>query len=233
MPHWVRYIFLLAALVRASDLRSQLHLFSGAAFEHEVTPNWGYEFEIEHRQIVNTGAENRVLVTGAINRLIGRYVSVAPGLRITPFYGQDPTEVRIFTDLYLDYPLGDSPLTLEGRLRSQYEFELTERPSSAQVAVRPRIGLACELHETVVVVGEMETRYRFDVIDGITEYRYTLGLSVLLSTRVSVESFIRLDSERKPEDEEVVAGILINYVLPDRRHLDWEYRRPFGRSLLW
>ncbi|MGB3800459.1 MAG: DUF2490 domain-containing protein [Lewinella sp.] len=233
MQHPVWVILATVLLFASSPASAQFHLFNGVAFEHEVTPNWGYQFETEHRQIVNTGSENRVLFTGAINRQLGKLVSVTPGVRVTPYYGEGPTEVRLFTDFYMNFSPNDGPFTLEGRLRSQYEFELTDEASSAEIAIRPRIGLAYSAGRAFDLVGEVETRYRFDNVDAIVQYRYTFGVSVALSTRVSVESFIRLESDQLPEDNFIVGSVMVTYVLPDERDRDWAYRRPFGRSLLW
>ncbi len=228
-----RISLLVATLLTSTEVPGQLQLFSGAAFEHEVSPTWGYELEVEHRQVVNTGSSNRVLVTAAVNRLLANGLSVTPGFRTTPYYGNGPTEIRLFTDINYDYPLGDGPFSLEARLRSQYEFELTENQSLPQIAVRPRLGVVFSAHSTTDLIAEVETRYRFDAIDAITQYRYTFGVSVALSTRLSIESFLRLEQERLPKERVMTTGILLNYVLPDRRHRDWRYRRPFGRSLLW
>lgn len=215
------------------SVNGQTELYTGVAFEHEVTPTWGYEFEVEHRREVSTGEQNRFLLTAAVNRLLVNRLSVTPGIRVTPHYDGRPTTLRLFTDLNFSYPLWEGPFALEGRLRSQYETEFTETDSQAEIAVRPRLGVVYTFHRTTDLVAEVETRYRFDAVDAISQMRYTLGLSTDISTRVNVEMFIRREAERFPESTFTVGGILLNYVLPDRRHRDWKYRRPFGRSLLW
>ena len=213
----------------------QLNLFTGSSFEHEVTPHWGYQFEVEHRQILNTGRENRVLLLGVINRTITQGLNVTPGVRLTPNYGPGETTLRLFTDFNGALPLGESRWALEGRLRSQYERVYTEAGSTPEVAVRPRVGLAFSAHENTTVVSEYETRYRFDTRDEIVEHRFTLAVEQKISTRIGVDVFVRLEREvnQPVPTTQPYVGIYLLYVLPDKRHRDWRYRSPFGRSLLW
>ncbi|NJB85481.1 hypothetical protein GGR26_001226 [Lewinella marina] len=230
------YLLLSLLLTLPHWLPAQLNLFSGASFEHEVTPNWGYQFEVEHRQVVNTGDDNRVLLLGAINhRIVGR-LDVTPGVRFTPRYDTDePSTVRLFTDLNFSHPLGEGPFSLEARVRSQYERALADNGSGPEVAVRPRVGIAYQLLEHTGLVAEYEARYRFDTRDAWTQHRYTFGMEQQLSTRISVEAFFRLEREIDPPvpETEPTIGVFLVYVLPDRRDRDWRYRSPFGRSLLW
>ena len=225
----------LTLLLCSPVLTGQLSLFTGSSFEHEVTPRWGYQFEIEHRQILNTGRENRVLILGVINRVITKGINVTPGVRLTPNYGPGETTLRLFTDLNGALPLGDSRWALEGRLRSQYERIYTEAGPSPEVAVRPRVGLAFSAHPNTTLVSEYETRYRFDTRDEIVEHRFTLAVEQKISTRIGLDFFVRLEREvnqAQPTTQPYV-GVYLLYVLPDARHRDWRYRSPFGRSLLW
>ena len=226
---------LLTLLLCSSLLNGQLSLFTGSSFEHEVTPRWGYQFEIEHRQLLNTGRENRVLILGVINRVITKGINVTPGVRLTPDYGPGETTLRLFTDLNGALPLGRSRWALEGRLRSQYERIYTEAGSSPEVAVRPRVGVAFTAHANTTLVSEYETRYRFDTRDEIVEHRFTLAVEQKLSTRIGVDLFVRLEREvNQPQPTtQPYVGLYLLYVLPDERHRDWRYRSPFGRSLLW
>ena len=216
-------------------LSAQANLFTGASFEHEVTPRWGYEFEVEHRQQVKSGRDNRVLLLAAVNRLLSSGLDLTTGARLTPYYGVDPTVLRLFSDLNYRYPLVTDRLALEARLRSQYERNFTEAGRRNEVAVRPRLGLAVRAAAHTEMVLEAELRYRFDVYDRIVQQRFTLGVEQLLSTRIRLDTFARM--ERDPGDSgsgtQPFFGVYLLYVLPDRRDRDWEYRSPFGRSLLW
>ncbi|WP_116105125.1 hypothetical protein [Lewinella sp. IMCC34191] len=140
----MRYLFLLLLLLlRAGLLPAQLSLFAGSSFEHEVTERWGYEFQVEHRQLLTTGRENRLLLQVAANRLISPNLNITPGARLTPDYGLGETVLRLFTDLNAAVPLGDTPLALEGRLRTQYERVWTEdgRASGGCPTPPPRFGV--------------------------------------------------------------------------------------------
>ena len=232
----MRYLFLLLPLLlRAGPLAAQLSLFAGSSFEHEVTERWGYEFQVEHRQLLPTGRENRLLLQVAANRLITPHLNVTPGVRLTPDYGLGETVLRLFTDLNAAVPLGDTPLALEGRLRTQYERVWTEDGAHPEVALRPRLGLVYAPGEHTDIVAEYEIRYRFDDRDEIVEHRHTLALQQAISTRIAVDFFVRLDREvNQPEPTtSPFVGIYLIYVLPDERRRDWRYRSPFGRSLLW
>ncbi|THH41367.1 DUF2490 domain-containing protein [Neolewinella litorea] len=230
-----RVWIVLFLLVPLAPLEAQLNFFTGPSFEHEVTPQWGYQFEVEHRQVVNTGRDNRVLLLGAINRLLTDRLDVTPGIRVTPKYDVDPTTVRLFADLNYAYPLGESPLVLEARLRSQYDRSLGSGPVNPEVALRPRVSLVYQMLETTYLIAEYEARYRFDTRDEWTRHRYTFGVEQRLSTRISIDAFFRLerDINQPAPDTEPTVGLYIVYVLPDERHRDWRYRSPFGRSLLW
>jgi hypothetical protein len=231
----MRLLTFLLLISTAAKLPGQQQLFTGASFEHEVTQRYGYVLEVEHRQIVNTGRENRVLLLGALNFLLSDWLSVTPGVRVTPDYGEGPTEYRLFTDLNTAVGLGDGPFTLEGRIRSQYERLITSEPFTPEVAVRPRIGLSYELTDHTGFVIEYEARYRFDQRNEFARHRYTLGISQELSTRVSIEAFYRLERDTNVADAvtEPTIGLFLEYILPDARDRDWRYRRPFGRSVLW
>ena len=227
--------WLLVWWVSPVGLPAQHSLFNGVAFEHEVTPRYGYEIEVEHRQLLDRGDENRLLLLFAVNRKWGEHTDVAPGIRLTPRYDPEaPSELRLFTDVNVSRPLGESRLTLEGRLRVQYERRLSG-PVLPEVAIRPRVGVVYRLLEFTSLVGEYEPRYRFDRRREWVRLRYTLGVSQQLSTRVTVESFYRLEgriNQSEPRTDPTI-GVYVSYVLPDRRDRDWRYRRPFGRSLLW
>ncbi|WP_157974245.1 DUF2490 domain-containing protein [Lewinella sp. IMCC34183] len=231
----MRTLLACTGLLFTAALSGQLSLFSGTSFEHEVTPRWGYNFDVEYRQVLPTGQENRFLVLLAANRLVTRGLDVTGGLRLTPYYGTDPTTLRLFTDLNYAYPIGESPWAVELRLRGQYEREFTRDDVRPEVAVRPRLGLAYRLFAHTGLVAEYEFRYRFDVRDEIVQHRYTLVLEQRISTRVNVDAFFRF--EREPSGAGVAAhpyvGLYLLYVLPDRRDRDWRYRSPFGHSLLF
>ncbi len=234
VKHSSKLLFLLL-LGCVGSVPAQLSLFTGPSFEHEVTEKWGYQFQIEHRQLLNTGRESRVLVLASINRLISPSLHVTPGVRLTPDYGPGETTLRFFTDVNGRVALGGSPLELEGRLRSQYERGWTKDGPTAEVAVRPRIGLVYSSGEHTDLVAEYETRYRFDTRDEIVQHRYTLALEQELSTRVGIDFFIRLEREVNQAQPVTLpyVGVYLLYVLPDERERDWRYRSPFGRSLLW
>ncbi|MCP9235119.1 DUF2490 domain-containing protein [Lewinella sp. JB7] len=227
---------LIVFLYWAAPARAQLNLFTGASFERELNGDWAYEFEVEHRQVVGTGRENRALLLLAINRKLGDRMSLTPGIRVTPRYDPDvPTELRLFTDLNYDQPLGEGPFTLESRLRVQYERELAEGAAGHQAAVRPRLGLAYRVLKYTELVTEYEARYRFDRRNEFSRHRVTLGVSQRISTRVGAQAFVRLERDANvpaPNNEPTV-GVYLTYLLPNARKHDIDYRRPFGRSLLW
>ena len=231
---YVFAIFLLSLLLQAHSVAAQQDLYVGTSFEHEVTERFGYEFEIEHRQTLSTGVDNRVLLLFAINRNIGKRLNVAPGVRVTPKHGTErPTTLRLFSDLNYRLPIGDR-LTVEGRLRAQYERDINVS-TSPEVALRPRLGLAYSVAEKTEFVAEYEARYRFDNRDEFVRNRYTFGMSQTVSTRVSVEAFYRFERALNVADPATTRtiGLYLSYVLPDRRNREWEYRRPFGRRLLF
>lgn len=232
-PVW----FIFATMLLSSGLATaQQSLFTGLAFEHEVTPRYGYQLEIEHRQLLNTGIENRLLLQTAINLLITERFSVTPALRFTPRYDDDPGTIRLQADLNYDLPLGEGKFTLEGRFRSQYAREVgPEADGQARLAVRPRIGVAYQALEHTGLVVEYEARYRFDLRNDFSLHRVTLGLSQKISTRISAQLFYRLERAANVPDirTEPTLGVYLAYLLPDARERDWQYRRPFGRSLLF
>ena len=175
------------------------------------------------------------MILGAINRVITKGLNVTPGVRLTPNYGPGETTLRLFNDFNGALPLGDSRWALEGRLRSQYERIFTEDGSTPEVAMRPRVGLSFSAHDNTTLVGEYETRYRFDTRNEIVEHRYTLAVEQKISTRIGIDFFVRLEREVNQPDPttQPYVGLYLLYVLPDARHRDWRYRSPFGRSLLW
>jgi hypothetical protein len=217
-------------------LPAQLTLFSGVSFQHEVTATYGYGLEVQNRQYIATGNNNRTLIQGTLNFALTEGLDIAPSLRVTPSYSsQDPTVVRLQLDLNYSYDFGDSPFALEARLRNQYEREITDDADGHKYAVRPRIGLAYSVFEHTEVVIEYEARYRFDSRNEFARHRYTLGFSQDISTRVSVSGFYRIEQRTNvgPVDPDPFIGLYLNYTLPNARKVDWRYRRPFGRSLRW
>ncbi|MBB4077863.1 hypothetical protein GGR28_000464 [Lewinella aquimaris] len=232
----MRLILSLLTLLGATNLTAQLQLFSGFSFERELDTKWAYELEVEHRQTINTGRDNRVLLLLAVNRKISDVLSITPGLRLTPRYDPDvKTELRTFADLNYALPLGKGPFTLEGRLRLQHERDIHENATRHRAAIRPRAGLAYEVLPFTELVAEYEARFRLDRNGQFSRHRYTLGVSQKVSTRISIVSFIRLERKVNVTDpsSQPTMAIYLNYLLPNARDREREYRRPFGRSLLW
>ncbi len=231
-----RCLALVAIICLPVGVRAQLNLFTGVSFEHEVTKRWGYTFEVEHRQELRSGRENRVLLLAAINRQLGDRLNVTPGIRHTPRYGPDgPGEVRFFTDVNYSLPLGDGPFALEGRLRLQHELEWTPDGTVAGSAVRPRVGVAYAANDFLELVAEYEARFRSDLPRSLSRHRWTVGLQQQITSGLSVELFYRIERRTqtaKPDNEPTV-GVYLGYVLPDVRDREWKYRRPFGRLLNW
>ena len=226
----------LVILFSCAPVAAQHALFSGMAFEHEVTPRYGYQLEVEHRQIIATGDENRTLLQAALNFLLSDRLSITPAVRVTPDYGQGPTTVRLQADVNYRIPLGESPFLIEGRWRTQYQQLVSREKNEAyEMAVRPRVGLAWAVLAHSELALEYEARYRFDRRKEFSRHRVTLGVSQEISTRISTEAFYRLERRANVDDPitEPTIGVYLVYVLPDGRKRDWKYRRPFGRSLLW
>ena len=209
--------------------------WNGLAFEHEVSPTYGYVFEAEYRRALESPADGRFLILAAINKNFAEGASITPGLRLEPGNNGDPPTLRLFTDLNYKYDLGDdSPFTLEGRLRYQQDRPLGQDGSQRAVALRPRLGLATTLSDRWSLIGEYEIRYRFDRRDEISRHRYTGGLAFEASERVTVEAFYRIENRvNEGQRTDRIIGLYLDYVLPDGRERDWEYRRPFGRRVTW
>ena len=229
------YLFLLC-LYGSAPAVSQLNLFSGLSFEHEVTERWGYSLELDHRQQLNTGRENRVLGLVAVNRQFAERLSVTPGIRFTPRYGADrPGELRIFTDLNYWLPLGQSSFSVEGRLRLQHERTISGGIASAAYAARPRVGFVYSPNQFLDLVSEYEARFRPDLPHPLSRHRWTVGLEQQLTSGLSVEIFYRLEWRTRvdPLTSDPTLGLYLNYQLPQVRDQAWKYRHPFGRRLSW
>lgn len=215
-------------------LAAQPLSWTGLAFEHEVNPGWGYVIETEYRRAIASEGNARFLFLLAGNRKFAKNASITFGGRLEPANNGDPAALRGFTDLNYKYPLGESPFTLEGRLRYQQDRSLGEDGSSRRVAIRPRLGLATALSEKWEVVAEYEIRYRFDSRDEVSRHRYTGGLAYKISDRVTAEAFYRIENRvNAGQRTDHIIGLYLDYTLPDRRERDWKYRRPFGRRVTW
>ena len=221
-------------LLIPSLLTAQPLGWAGLAFEHEVTPTWGYFIETEYRRALDSPADGRFLLLLAGNKKFADRTNVAFGARLEPGNNGDPATVRVFTDLNYKYELGEGPFTLEARLRYQQDRPPGQDGSLRSVALRPRLGIATTLNDQWTLVTEYELRYRFDSRDEVSRHRYTGGLAYKVSDRVTLEGFFRVENRVNADQRtDHIIGLYLDYVLPDRRERDWKYRRPFGRRVIW
>lgn len=229
----MRLSFLLL-LLSSFGLFAQSLSWTGVAFEHEVNPVWGYVIEAEYRRAIGTPADARGLFLLAGNRKFAKNTSLTFGTRLEPANNGDPATLRVFTDLNYKYQIGDSRFTLESRLRYQQDRPPGENGNLRRVSVRPRLGVAAKLSDQWSLVAEYEMRYRFDGRNEISRHRYTGGLAYKISDRFTVEGFYRVENRvNAGQRTDRIIGLYLDYVLPDNRKRDWDYRRPFGRRVIW
>ena len=212
-------------------LAAQFEQWTGVAFEHEVTANWGYEFVGEYRRSLSDGGNGKAQALFAANRKLTGFADLDGGLRYRIPNAGRADELRLFADLNLEQQLGDGPLTLTGRLRYQQDRFPGEDGASRQVALRPRGGCELALVGPLRLFAEAEFRYRFDERDRWVRRRLTAGPAWDITDRHTLELFYRNQhdfGDGQPGTTHI-AGLYLAYVLPDRRERDWEYRRPFRR----
>lgn len=226
---------LLLLLLSYSVLYAQSESWNGLSFEHEVSPDWGYAFELEYRTPFSAATSGSYLFLLAGNRKLAKNLSLTAGSRYELGRKGEPSTLRVFSDLNFKLPLGQGPFTLESRLRYQQDRPPGEDGSLRRVAVRPRLGLALELTEKVSAVAEYEGRFRFDQRNEWSRLRWTTGLAYTASDRVAVEVFYRQEQRINVASERTdkIIGLYLDYTLPDRRKRDWDYRHPFGRQVTW
>ncbi len=216
-------------------LLAQTESWTGLSFEHEVSDRWAYVVETEQRRSLSAAPEETFLFLVAGNRALAKNLSLTFGTRFEPAAHDASGTIRVFSDLNYKFPLGDSPFTLESRLRYQQDRPPGEDGSLRRVSVRPRIGLATELSDRFVMVGEFEGRFRFDRRDEWSRVRYTVGLEYNLSERINLEVFWRQEDRinQLTPSSTTIFGLYADYTLPDSRKRKWKYRHPFGRSVTW
>lgn len=228
-------IFFLLFLILPILLPAQTEAWTGIAFEHEVSERWGYVIDVEHRRSLVEGPNGSYLFVVAGNRPLMKNLSLTVGSRFEPAANGDPGTLRFFSDLNYKLPIGESPFTIESRLRYQREYQEQEGSNLYRVALRPRIGIAAKLSDRFKVVTEYEGRFRFDDRNEWSRVRYTLGLEYSASDRLSLELFGRQEDRINAGGvrSDVIVGLYVNYTLPDSRDRDWKYRHPFGRKVTW
>lgn len=221
-------------LLWAGPLVAQLSQWTGATFEHEVTPVYGYALRAEYRAPYEFYGQGTALLTAALNRKLTQQLALVPGVRWTPAQRGEFGELRFFVDLDVEFPWSLGPVSFEGRLRYQQDRPVGEDGSLRQVAIRPRLATVIELSERLNVALEYEYRYRFDALNRGERDRYTGGLVYTFSERTAVELYYRYEDRLLPgEGNRRIVGLYLDYVMPDKRERDWKYRRPFGRRLNW
>ncbi len=216
-------------------LTAQAESWTGASFEHEVTPDWGYALDLEYRTAFTAPSDGSYLFLLAGNRRIGKKMSITGGTRYELGRKGAASTWRVFSDFNGKLPIGNSPFTLESRLRYQQDRPPGERGSLRRVSLRPRLGLATDLGKRLSGVIEYEGRYRFDQKNEWSRLRWTTGLSYELSDRIKLEAFYRQErriNAMTPRTDKIV-GLFLEYTLPDQRKRNWDYRRPFGRQVTW
>lgn len=231
----MRPLVLLSFFLFSCHLAAQTESWTGLSFEHEVSKNWAYIVETEHRRSLTASPDGTFLFLVAGNRPLANNLSITGGFRFEPAANGEAGTFRMFSDLNYKYPLGESPFTLEGRLRYQQDRPVGESGSLRRVAVRPRIGLVTRLSESFSLIGEFEGRFRFDRRDEWSRVRYTAGLEYKASDRLNLELFWRQEdriNQASPRST-MILGLYADYTLPDDRSRKWKYRHPFGRSLTW
>lgn len=225
----------LSAFFLPCILTAQTESWTGVSFEHEVSKKWAYVIETEHRRSLTDSPDGTFLFLLAGNRPLANNLSITAGTRFEPAANGDAGTLRVFSDLNYKLPLGDSPFTLESRLRYQQDRPPGEDGSLRRVSLRPRIGLAAEISDRVGVVGEYEGRFRFDQRDEWSRVRYTVGLEYKATDHLKLEIFWRQEdriNQATPRST-TIFGLYGDYTLPDSRTRKWKYRRPFGRSVTW
>ena len=214
---------------------AQTESWTGASFDHEVTRRWGYAVDVEHRRSLVAAPEETFLMLLAGNISPIKNGSLTFGTRFEPPAHGDPGTLRVFTDLNYKVPLGESPFTLESRLRYQQDRPPGENGNLRRVALRPRLGVAAELNGRLTLISEFEGRFRFDNRNEWSRVRYTAGLEFVATDRIKLDLFWRLEdriNQANPRST-TIFGLYAEYTLPNANDRDWKYRAPFGRKVTW
>lgn len=216
-------------------LAAQTEAWTAVAFEHEISEQWGYVVDLEHRRSLVEEPEATYLFLLAGNRNLRKNLNLTFGGRLEPMANGEAATFRIFTDLNYKIPLGTSAFTLESRLRYQRDYQKMGNGVQARVAVRPRIGLTAKLSDRFKLIAEYEGRFRFDERNEWSRVRYTAGLDYVASDQVTFELFWRQEDRINQQTfrSDTIFGFYVDYTLPDRRDRKWDYRHPFGRSVTW
>ncbi|MBC6995061.1 DUF2490 domain-containing protein [Neolewinella lacunae] len=233
MRHLV--VLLLFSVLIPVPLAAQWEAWTGVALENEVNKNYGYLFEMEHRRTLAGDPEETYLILLASNFALAKKLSLTLGTRLRPGAAEDPSILRVFSDLNHKLPLGKSPFTLEGRLRYQQDRPLGEDGSLRRVSIRPRLGVATKINEQLSFIAEMEGRFRFDSRDEWSRVRFTTGLEYVVSDRISLELFWRQEDRinQASPSRDIILGLYADYTLPSGRERSWKARNPFGRRITW
>lgn len=216
-------------------LPAQTESWTGVSFEHEVSRSWAYVIEAEHRRSLSDSPDGTFLFLLAGNRPLAPNLSLTFGTRFEPAAHGEAGTLRLFTDLNYKIPLGQSPFTLESRLRYQQDRPPGEDGSLRRVSIRPRLGLATALSERFEIITEFEGRFRFDNRNEWARVRYTVGIAHQVSDRLKLETFWRREDRinQLATRSTTIFGLYADYTLPDDRERKWKYREPFGRKLTW
>lgn len=214
---------------------AQTESWNGVAFEREINPNWGYVIETEHRRSLSGAPEGTFLFLLAGNRRLADNLSITFGTRFEPPAHGDDGTLRLFSDLNYKLPLGNSPFTLESRLRYQQDRPPGEDGSLRRVSIRPRGGVATELSDRLGLIAEMEGRFRFDSRNEWSRVRFTAGVEYVVTDRLQLELFWRQEDRINsgPDRSTTIFGLYLDYTLPNDDDREWKYRRPFGRKVTW
>lgn len=232
----VRYFILLVAILSVATLAAQLEAWQGVSFEHEVNPRYGYVLEVEYRSTFKDYGRGEYLFLGGLNRKLGREFNLTVASRFQNGGPEDPAEIRLLADLNFSRKLGETPLTLKARFRSQRDWPLNANTEFPTTDIRPRAGLDCRLNDRLTAFLEYEGRYQLDQRRREwTRVRYTGGLEFELTDQLNLELFYReedrINNGEGSNRTDKIVGLFLGYTLPDDRERDWKYRQPFGRDL--
>jgi hypothetical protein len=231
----MRKLLILLLSLYILPLSAQLESWKGISFEHEVTPTFGYIFDLEYRSAFETLGRGEWLLLTGLNRKLTEQFDLATAVRFQNGGPEGESELRVLADLNFKQAIPGTPLKLTSRLRYQQDRIINaESGPELTTAIRPRISLIGEITESLSLFAEFEGRYRFDVRNEWSRLRYTAGFEVKLTDTWAVEPFYRIDDRINTANPRVdhIVGLYFQYTLPDKRERDWEYRSPFGRKLL-
>lgn len=98
-PDYPMRTIILLFLLSPALVRAQTEAWTGASFDHEVNPRWGYAVDVEHRRSLSANPEETFLFLLAGNLRLAKNASLTFGSRFEPAAHGDAGTLRVFTDL--------------------------------------------------------------------------------------------------------------------------------------